>query len=67
MIEAWLSASEITASSLVEQRLEDAAVGVEARAEQHGVLRAEEAATAAASSVRCMVCVPQMKRTDAMP
>ena len=42
MMLAWLSASEMTASSRVEQRLEDAAVGVEAGAVQDRVLLAEE-------------------------
>jgi hypothetical protein len=42
MIEAWLSASEITASSSAQQRLEQAAVGVEAGGVEDGVLGAEE-------------------------
>ena len=41
MIEAWLSSSEMTASSAPEQRLEQAAVGVEAGGIEDGVLGAE--------------------------
>jgi hypothetical protein len=42
MIEAWLSASEMTASSFAQQRLEQAAVGVEAGGVEDRVLGAEE-------------------------
>ena len=42
MIDAWFSCVRDHGVPLVEQRLEDAAVGVEARAEQDRVLRAEE-------------------------
>jgi hypothetical protein len=51
---------------LAEQRLEQAAVGVEARRVEDRVLGAEEAESLASSSL-WMSCVPQMKRTDAMP
>ena len=67
MIEAWLSASEITAVLLVEDGLEQPAVGVEARRVQDRVVGAEEPADSRASSSLCTVCVPQMNRTDAMP
>jgi hypothetical protein len=50
-----------------EQGLEQAAVGVEAAAVQDGVLGAEETSEMLASSCLCTDCVPQMKRTDAMP
>ena len=43
MIDAWLSESLMTASVSVEQGLEEAAVGVEAGAVQHGVVEPEEA------------------------
>ncbi len=42
MIEAWLSASEMIASFSVQQRLEQAAVGVEAGSVEDGVFGAEE-------------------------
>ena len=52
---------------LAEQRLEEAAVGVEARRVEDGVLGAEERRRSCASSVRCASCVPQMKRTLERP
>ena len=42
MIDAWLSWSEMTASCVVEERLEEAAVRVEAGAEEDRVVGAEE-------------------------
>ena len=41
MIEAWLSASEMIASSVAEQRLEQPAIGVEAGGEEDRVVLAE--------------------------
>ena len=66
MIEAWLSASEITAS-----RSSSSASNTPPFASKH-----EPNSTASSvprnsasrcSSVRWMVCVPQMNRTEAMP
>jgi hypothetical protein len=42
MIDAWLSWSEMTASSSPSRRLEEAAVRVEARAEENRVVGAEK-------------------------
>jgi hypothetical protein len=49
-----------------EERFEEAAIGVEAGGEEDGVVLAEEAGEAGLQ-VRWMSCVPQMKRTLAMP
>jgi hypothetical protein len=52
---------------LAEQRLEEAAVGVEAGPVEDGVLGPEERADLRPSSVLCASCVPQMKRTLDIP
>ena len=49
-----------------QQRFEQPAVGVEAGRIQDAVLGAEEAGESRSSSL-CCSCVPQMKRTEAMP
>ena len=67
MIEAWLSSSEMTASSAPNSDLEDAAVGVEAGGVQDGVLGAEELRHAGLRAACGASWVPQMKRTLAMP
>ena len=67
MIEAWLSSSEMTASSAPSSVSKTRGVGVEARGVEDRVLGPEELAPAACSSSRCTVCVPQMNRTDAIP
>ena len=41
MMEAWFSASEMMASLCAEQRLEQAAIGVEAGGEEDGIVLAE--------------------------
>ena len=51
---------------LAEERLEEAAVGVEARAEEDRVVGAEERRDPLLE-LACSACVPQMKRTEARP
>ena len=50
-----------------QQRLEQAAVGVEAGGVEDRVLGAEELARSSRSSCLWICCVPQMKRTQARP
>ena len=52
---------------LAEQGLEEAGVGVEAGGVEDGVLGAEEAREGAPRAPCASSCVPQMKRTEAMP
>ena len=52
---------------LAEQRLEQAAVGVEAATNRGCVSSVPRNWRQRASSSLCTFCVPQMKRTDAMP
>ena len=67
MMEAWFRASEMTASSLAEQRLEQAAVGVEAAAVEHGVLHAQEAAEALLElPVHVLGAADEAHRSDAV-
>ena len=66
MIEAWLSASLITqscSSRIVSNRPPLASKHDEYRI----VSSVPRNRLSSASSCRCTVCVPQMKRTDAMP
>ena len=67
MIEAWLSASEMIASSAPSSGLEQAAVGVEAGGEEDRVVLAEPAGDALLELRDAASCAPQMKRTEAMP
>ena len=66
MMDAWLSSSLMTASSLPEQRLEEPPVRVEARRVQDGVVRPRNADSRRSSSLWTS-WVPQMNRTLAMP
>ena len=52
---------------LIQQRLEQAAVGIEAGGVEDRVLGARGSALKRSSSCLCTLCVPQMKRTEAMP
>ncbi len=52
---------------LVEQRLEETAVRVEAGRVEDRVVHAEKARRAAPRAPCAPICVPQMKRTEAMP
>ena len=67
MMLAWLSSSEIIASSGVEDRLEHAAVGIAAGVVEDRVFLAERSRLSCASSSLWSRWVPQMKRTDARP
>ena len=65
MMLAWFRASEMTASS-AQQRLEQAAVGVEAGRVEDRVLGAQEVADPLLE-LEVQVLVPQMNRTEAIP
>ena len=67
MIEAWLSSSEMIASSAPSSVSNSAAVGVEAGGVEDRVLGAEERGEPRAPAPCAASCVPQMKRTDGHP
>ena len=50
-----------------QQRLEQPAIGVETRGVEDRVLHPQRTTRCGASSALCSSCVPQMKRTEAMP
>ena len=53
--------------SIIEQDLEEASVRIEARTVEDGVLGAQKCTDRAFELLCGVSCVPQMKRTDAMP
>ena len=66
MIDAWLSSSEITASFSSSSTSNTPPLA--SKHDEYRIVASwpRNAASRASSSV-CWVCVPQMKRTDAMP
>ena len=66
MIEAWFSASEITASSGPSSGSNSPPLASKQAANRIESSLPRKAASFCSSS-RCMSCVPQMNRTEAMP